>query len=149
VIKSVVRRTSPYERPREITPLYEGINFDQIKGRIQLNNKDISLTASEFKTLKTLIEANGKIVSRYSLAESVYEDLMRAEKHSPSNTIEVFINRVRDKLGLLDRNAVIETVYAEGYRWVQGQHNADRLRPVGATCTGQNLNPPPAGHVPR
>ncbi|MBN8522132.1 MAG: response regulator transcription factor [Alphaproteobacteria bacterium] len=149
VIKTVVRRTSAHERPCDVITLCGGVFFDQTKGRIQIQDTDILLTASEFKVLKTLIEANGKIVSTNSLKEGVYQDLMRAEKHQPSNCIQVFVNRIRDKLGLLDKSAVIETVRSEGYRWVQGHYNTDRLIPVGTTCINQNINLPPVAHVPQ
>ncbi len=72
----------------------------------------VTLTAHEFKVLSYLMLHLGQVVSRATLIEHIYaQDFDR-----DSNTIEVFIGRLRKKLG----SQVIETVRGLGYRIGQG-----------------------------
>jgi len=71
----------------------------------------ITLTAHEFKVLSYLMLHLGQVVSRATLIEHIYaQDFDR-----DSNTIEVFVGRLRKKLG----SKVIETVRGLGYRIAQ------------------------------
>jgi len=68
----------------------------------------VTLTAHEFKVLSYLMLHLGQVVSRATLIEHIYaQDFDR-----DSNTIEVFIGRLRKKLG----SQMIETVRGLGYR---------------------------------
>jgi len=68
----------------------------------------ITLTAHEFKVLSYLMLHLGQVVSRATLIEHIYaQDFDR-----DSNTIEVFVGRLRKKLG----SKMIETVRGLGYR---------------------------------
>lgn len=68
----------------------------------------VVLTAHEFKVLDYLMHHPGAIISKAVLTEHIYaQDFDR-----DSNTIEVFIGRLRRKLGV----DVIETVRGQGYR---------------------------------
>ncbi|NQZ94424.1 MAG: response regulator transcription factor [Moritella sp.] len=71
----------------------------------------VTLTAHEFKVLNYLMLHLGQVVSRATLIEHIYaQDFDR-----DSNTIEVFIGRLRKKIG----SQVIETVRGLGYRIAQ------------------------------
>jgi len=71
----------------------------------------ITLTAHEFKVLSYLMLHLGQVVSRATLIEHIYaQDFDR-----DSNTIEVFVGRLRKKLG----SKVIATVRGLGYRVAQ------------------------------
>ncbi|MDX2320961.1 MAG: response regulator transcription factor [Moritella sp.] len=71
----------------------------------------ITLTAHEFKVLSYLMLHLGQVVSRATLIEHIYaQDFDR-----DSNTIEVFVGRLRKKLG----SKMIETVRGLGYRIAQ------------------------------
>ncbi|GIC78433.1 response regulator transcription factor [Moritella sp. F3] len=68
----------------------------------------VTLTAHEFKVLSYLMLHLGQVVSRATLIEHIYaQDFDR-----DSNTIEVFVGRLRKKLG----SKMIETVRGLGYR---------------------------------
>ena len=68
----------------------------------------VTLTAHEFKVLSYLMLHLGQVVSRATLIEHIYaQDFDR-----DSNTIEVFVGRLRKKLG----SELIETVRGLGYR---------------------------------
>jgi two-component system, OmpR family, response regulator len=68
----------------------------------------VTLTGHEFRVLAYLMHNKGRVVSRTELTEHVYaQDFDR-----DSNTIEVFLGRLRRKLG----PDLIETVRGLGYR---------------------------------
>lgn len=67
----------------------------------------VKLTSHEFRVLSYLMHHRGRIVSQAELAEHIYaQDFDR-----DSNTVEVFIARVRRKLGA----SIIQTVRGLGY----------------------------------
>ncbi|KWR91382.1 response regulator transcription factor [Cupriavidus sp. IDO] len=77
-------------------------------GTVSVNGAAVVLTAHEFKVLDYLMHHPGVIVSKTTLTEHIYaQDFDR-----DSNTIEVFVGRLRRKLGV----DVIETVRGQGYR---------------------------------
>ena len=68
----------------------------------------MKLTGHEFRVLSYLMHHRGRIVSQSELSEHIYaQDFDR-----DSNTVEVFIGRLRRKLG----STFIETVRGMGYR---------------------------------
>ena len=68
------------------------------------------LTGTEFRLLRYLMLNRGKILSKTRLTEHVYEQ----DFDRDSNLIEVYIRRLRDKLG----KGVIETRRGQGYLYV-------------------------------
>jgi two-component system OmpR family response regulator len=82
--------------------------LDTRSGSVTVSGKPIKLTAYEFRVLAYLMHSKGEIVSRTELIEHVYaQDFDR-----DSNTIEVFVGRLRRKLG----RDIIKTVRGLGYR---------------------------------
>jgi two-component system, OmpR family, response regulator len=84
------------------------LELDLVAAEARRDGQAVRLTAQEFKTLAYLMRHAGHIVSQTELTETLYaQDFDR-----DSNTIEVFIARLRRKLGA----EVIETVRGLGYR---------------------------------
>jgi two-component system OmpR family response regulator len=84
------------------------LRLDTRLGSVTLAGRSVSLTANEFKVLSYLMHRKGEVVSQTDLTEHIYaQDFER-----DSNTIEVFIGRLRKKLGA----EWIETVRGLGYR---------------------------------
>ncbi len=82
--------------------------LDTRSGRVTLDGQSVNLTAQEFKLLSYLMHHPNELVSRTVLTEHLYaQDFER-----DSNTIEVFVARLRKKLPA----AMIETVRGLGYR---------------------------------
>ena len=81
---------------------------DSRSGRVTVNGQPVRLTSLEFRVLSYLMHHRGRAVSQGELAEHIYS--IDAERDS--NTIEVFIARLRRKLG----PDVINTVRGFGYR---------------------------------
>ena len=76
--------------------------------RVSVDGAPVKLTSHEFRVLSYLMHHRGRVVSRTELTEHIYaQDFDR-----DSNTVEVFIARLRRKLG----SPFIETVRGMGYR---------------------------------
>jgi len=78
---------------------------------VTLNGTPVNLTPIQFKLLKTLIQAEGKALSRQQLLERVWGE----NYYGDPRTVDVHITRLRDKLG--DAGKFIITVKGVGYRW--------------------------------
>ena len=85
-----------------------GVVLDTRTGRVTVDGLPVELTAFEYRVLSYLMHRKGQVVSRTELTEHVYaQDFDR-----DSNTIEVFVGRLRRKLGV----DIIKTVRGLGYR---------------------------------
>jgi two-component system OmpR family response regulator len=86
------------------------VELDTRTSRVMLDGQHLALTSHEFKVLAYLMHHAGAVVSRTELTEHIYaQDFER-----DSNTIEVFVGRLRKKLPA----DLIETVRGLGYRLV-------------------------------
>ena len=82
--------------------------LDPRAAKVTLGGEPIKLTSHEFRVLSYLMHHRGRVVSQRELIEHIYaQDFDR-----DSNTVEVFIARLRRKIG----PAIIETVRGLGYR---------------------------------
>lgn len=86
------------------------VNLNTRSSKITVDGSAIRLTALEFKLLSYLMHHDGKVISRTELTEHIYDQ----DFDRDSNTIEVFVNRIRKKLGV----NIIETIRGLGYRLV-------------------------------
>ena len=106
-LRGLIRRASGHASPVLVCGPVE---LDTRSGRVTLNGQLLPLTSHEFKVLAYLMHHAGAVVSRTELTEHIYaQDFER-----DSNTIEVFIGRLRKKLPA----GYIETVRGMGYRLV-------------------------------
>ena len=83
------------------------MRLDTRSGRVTLDGEPVKLTAQEYKLLSYLLHHKGKVVSRTELIEHIYDQ----DFDRDSNTIEVFVTRIRKKLGA----EVITTIRGLGY----------------------------------
>ena len=83
------------------------VRLDTRSGRVTLAGEPVKLTAQEYKLLSYLMHHKGKVVSRTELIEHIYDQ----DFDRDSNTIEVFITRIRKKLG----SDLISTTRGLGY----------------------------------
>ena len=81
--------------------------LDTKSARVTVNGMAIKLTSLEFRLLSYLMHHGGKVVSRTELVEHLYDQ----DFDRDSNTIEVFIGRLRKKLGV----DVQHTIRGMGY----------------------------------
>ena len=83
------------------------IRLDTRSGKVTKAGEPVKLTAQEYKLLSYLMHHKGKVVSRTELIEHIYDQ----DFDRDSNTIEVFVTRIRKKLG----PDVITTIRGLGY----------------------------------
>lgn len=84
------------------------LHIDPRASRVTYDGNPVKLTSQEYRLLAYLAHHRGKVVSRTELVEHLYDQ----DFDRDSNTIEVFVGRLRKKIGP-DR---IETVRGLGYR---------------------------------
>ncbi len=82
--------------------------FDTRTSKVLLNGMPVSLTAQELAVLSYLLHNAGRMVSRSELSEHIYQ----YDCDRDSNTIAVFVNRLRKKLG----KDLIHTARGQGYQ---------------------------------
>ena len=104
-LRALIRRSSGQSNPElRCGPLV----LDPRSGKVTLEGAEVKLTGHEFRVLSYLMHHCPRVVSQSELTEHIYaQDFDR-----DSNTVEVFIARLRRKLG----PAFIETVRSLGYR---------------------------------
>ena len=107
-LRALIRRSGGLASPViEIGP----ISVDTRSSRVTLDGSPVKLTGQEYRLLAYLAHNLGKVLSRTDLTEHLYDQDFDLD----SNTIEVFVGRLRRKLGA----EVIETVRGLGYRMVR------------------------------
>jgi two-component system OmpR family response regulator len=84
------------------------VQLDTRSGKVSENGSPVPLTAQEYRLLACLMHRPGQVVSRTELAGHLYA----LDDDRDSNTIEVFVARLRRKLS----TDCIETVRGLGYR---------------------------------
>lgn len=84
------------------------VTLDTSSSVVTCNGEPVTLTAFEFRLLRYLMHRTGQVVSRSDIIEHLYDQ----DFDRDSNTVEVFIGRLRRKLA----PGVIETVRGQGYR---------------------------------
>ena len=85
-----------------------GLVLDPRAARVTMDGVPVKLTGHEFRVLSYLMHHRGRVVSQGELTDHIYAQNFDRD----SNTVEVFIARLRRKLGA----SFIETVRGLGYR---------------------------------
>lgn len=104
-VRALIRRTAGHASSELVCgPLL----LDTTTSRVSVDGSVIKLTSHEFRLLSYLMHHMDKIVSRTELIEHLYDQ----DFDRDSNTVEVFVGRLRKKIGV----DLIETVRGMGYR---------------------------------
>jgi two-component system OmpR family response regulator len=107
-VRALVRRSAGHATNEiECGP----VRLDTKSGRVTVSGNPVKLTSHEFKVLEYLMLHRDRVVSRTELIEHLYDQ----DFDRDSNTIEVFIGRLRKKV----EGDLIETVRGLGYRIVE------------------------------
>lgn len=108
-LRALLRRLSPHASAQwQCGPIV----LDSRQARVSVAGQPLTLTSHEFKVLALLMQRVGQVISRTELSEHIYPQ----DSDRDSNTIEVFVGRLRKKLPA----GSIETVRGLGYRLVEG-----------------------------
>lgn len=89
------------------------IRLDTSAQQVFVNAQEVSVTAYEYRLLSYLMLHTGKVLSKRELVDHIYEE----DDDRDSNTIEVFIRRLRKKLDPDETLNPIETQRGQGYRF--------------------------------
>jgi two-component system copper resistance phosphate regulon response regulator CusR len=90
---------------------YADIELDRYERRVRRAGREISLTAKEFAVLEFLLTRVPEIVSRNEIIEHVWD--MHFDPQT--NLVEVYINRLRQKLSTAGDSKIIRTIHGVGY----------------------------------
>jgi two-component system OmpR family response regulator len=103
-IRALVRRSAGHASSEfSCGPLV----LDSASARVTVDGKAVKLTSLEFRLLSYLLLHKGRVISRTELVEHLYDQ----DFDRDSNTIEVFVGRLRKKLGV----DVLRTIRGLGY----------------------------------
>jgi len=89
------------------------VKIDTSAKQVFLHDQAVTLTAYEYRLLSYLMLHTGKVLSKRELVDHIYEE----DDDRDSNTIEVFIRRLRTKLDPNGDLNPIETQRGRGYRF--------------------------------
>ena len=127
-VKAILRRTSGASMSGAAMPgatagqeagthgviRHNGLVLDPARHEVTVDGRPVQLTHVEFRLLRTLLDADGRVLSRDQLLDAVWgED----EAEVLDRTIDVHVRRLRDKLGDdADAPRWVATVRGAGYR---------------------------------
>lgn len=106
-VKALLRRERTH-RSRRIN--IADLEIDVGARRVKRGGKEISLTKREYDLLEALASNEGRVLSRETIQERVWND-----EESLSNTVDVFIGTLRKKLDAGFSKKLIHTVVGFGY----------------------------------
>jgi two-component system OmpR family response regulator len=104
-IRALIRRSKGHARAEFNCG---DVTLDSRSGKVTIAGMPVKLTSHEFRVLSYLMHQQGRAVPQAELVEHLYS----LDEDKLSNTVEVFVARLRKKLG----PTIIETVRGLGYR---------------------------------
>ncbi|MBP7711397.1 MAG: response regulator transcription factor [Gammaproteobacteria bacterium] len=109
-LNALLRRSHP---EAESSLAAEGLRLDEDRQvAVRADGQVVPLTGTEFRLLRYLMHHPGRVLSKSRLSEHVYE----LDEDRDSNVIEVYVNRLRQKLG----KDLIRTRRGQGYVFGEG-----------------------------
>ena len=94
------------------------VRLDIKAGRVVVDGAPVKLTSHEYRLLAYLMHHGGRVVSRSEIIEHLYDQ----DFDRDSNTVEVFVGRLRKKLGV----DLIQTVRGLGYMAAPAKDAGDK-----------------------
>jgi DNA-binding response OmpR family regulator len=108
-IQAVARRASG--TPQSLLQV-EDLTLDLITHEVKRGDRKIELTAREFALLERLMRSPGRVFTRVQISEQVWN----YDFDPGSNLVDVYIQRLRKKIGDTGPVKLIETIRGVGYR---------------------------------
>jgi len=110
-IRALVKRSRNTNEPSQSKLEADGLVIDKVAKTVQRDGVDIVLTPREYQILVRLIEAEGAPVSKKELIREIWGSAIDAN----TNTIEVYINFLRNKVDRPFGKESIKTKIGYGY----------------------------------
>jgi two-component system copper resistance phosphate regulon response regulator CusR len=108
-VRTIVRRSSTDVHASELR--IGDLCMDLLSRRVERNGTEIALTVKEFELLEYLLRNKGRVLSRVTLMEHIWDINFDSE----TNVVEVAINRLRRKIDDNSPIKLIHTVRGVGY----------------------------------
>lgn len=108
-VQALIKRTESPNSNKSIS--FSDLHLDLEAKTVRRENTNIELTQREFDLLKYLIENQNKIVSKKVIAEEVWD----IHFETGTNTIEVYVNYLRNKIDKPFNKKLIHTAHGMGY----------------------------------
>ena len=108
-LKAIMRRVDP--RQDEVELRFGCLRVNTAGHQVWVDNRELTLTALEFRLLSTLLTRRGRVQSR----ETLLHDVWGHHPGLPTRTVDTHVQRLRKKLG--PASAYIETLRGTGYRF--------------------------------
>ena len=116
-VQSLLRRYitlgSISDHSRDSVLHYHDLSLDREKKKLFYLNREIHLTATEYKIMDLLLSRPGKVFS----AEEIYEKVWHSDAYSVENTVMIHISRIRGKLEINpNKPEYLKVVWGIGYK---------------------------------
>jgi two-component system copper resistance phosphate regulon response regulator CusR len=108
-VRTIVRRQSVDVQASVLT--VGDLRIDLLSRHVERSGEEIQLTAKEFELLEYLIRNKGRVLSRVTLMEHIWDINFDSE----TNVVDVVINRLRRKIDDRSQVKLIHTVRGAGY----------------------------------
>jgi two-component system response regulator BaeR len=113
-VKAQLRRVEMLSRPPGEADAMDGLVLDEDRYEASLDGRKLRLTVGEFRLLSALCRRPGRILSRASLIDALYDDHRVVTERS----VDTHVKNLRRKLAsAFDGRQFIESVYGVGYRY--------------------------------
>jgi len=104
-LRALIRRAAGKATP---TLSFAEIELSPSSGTVTLKGEPVDITANEFRLLNYFMHRQGRVIPQSELLDHLYS----LEEERDPNTIEVYVGRLRKKLG----RDIIKTLRGLGYR---------------------------------
>jgi|TARA_B100001093_G_scaffold124308_1_gene116949 two-component system phosphate regulon response regulator PhoB len=110
-IKAVLKRSESKKEILEVQRRFGELTMDIESHEVFVNNKQVILTALEFKLLRQLVDRRGRVQSRDQLLSEVWG----YSAEVTTRTVDTHIKRLREKLGTMGK--YVQTIRGVGYKF--------------------------------
>jgi len=107
-VRALVRRK---EKVKNLMLLADDLSLDTQTHKVKRGDKEIILTPKEYSILEYLLRNKNHVVSRMKLTEHVYEYQFDPD----TNVIDVYINKLRNKIDKDSDQRILHTIRGIGY----------------------------------
>jgi two-component system response regulator MprA len=107
-VRALLRRSEPTHLE---TLRYADLAMDLAERRLRRGNRDIALSATEFRLLEFFLRHPRRVLSRDAILSSVWG----AEVPWPTNVVEVYVGYLRSKIEAMGESRLLQTVRGAGY----------------------------------
>ena len=108
-IRAILRRTQGLGE--ELVLRAGPISLNIISRKVEVNHREVELGPKEFVLLEYLMQNKGRVLTRIQILEKIWGYRFDPE----SNVVDVYICKLREKLGLHSKDGIIRTIRGAGY----------------------------------